>query len=123
MRRDGGLAGISQAIVGRWFAAGDPERVAAAREMLEAVPAEGYAGCCEALAELDLSAGVATIEAPTLVIAGDEDPVIKPAEVEAWTQKLPNGRFVALESAAHLANIEQAAIFNRYLLSHFEEGV
>jgi pimeloyl-ACP methyl ester carboxylesterase len=41
---------------------------------LAAMRPEGYAGCCEAIAAMDLRPRLAAITAPTLVIAADQDP-------------------------------------------------
>ena len=72
-----GPAAIADALLRRWFTApfaSDHADVAARfRAMLESVPSEGYAACCEALAEWDARESVRRIEAPTLVIAGAYD--------------------------------------------------
>ncbi len=52
-----------------------PEAEAHLRALIEAVPAEGYAGCCEAIRDMDLRPRLASIEAPTLVLAGIGRPV------------------------------------------------
>src|SRR5439155_1056822 len=73
---------VADAVIGRWFtpafAAANPEVVARHRAMIVATPAEGYAGCSEAIAGLDLRAGLAGIAAPTLVISAAQDPSIRP---------------------------------------------
>ena len=53
------------------------------REMMVSAEREGYAGCCEALADWDPGDELAAIRAPTLVIAGSEDPATPPAQGEA----------------------------------------
>ena len=51
-----GVAAIADAVVARWFTSGAPvELVDRFREQLAGTPAEGYAGCCEALADADLA--------------------------------------------------------------------
>jgi 3-oxoadipate enol-lactonase len=56
--RASGMAAVADAVVGRWFtpkfAAEHPSVVAGCRDMLLSVPPEGYAGCCEAIAAMDL---------------------------------------------------------------------
>ncbi|WP_324278088.1 3-oxoadipate enol-lactonase [Blastococcus brunescens] len=73
-----GTGVLAPVVVGRWFtpgfAAAEPATVARMEAMIAAQPGEGYAGCCEAIADMDLRADLPTISAPTLVISGREDP-------------------------------------------------
>ena len=78
--RTAGTPGVvADAVIERWFtppfAQTHPELVARYRAMIAATPAEGYASCCEAIAGLDVRAGLPGVVAPTLVIAGAEDPL------------------------------------------------
>jgi 3-oxoadipate enol-lactonase len=110
VRRDG-LAAIVDAVMARWFTSdADPGVVAKAREMFLATPREGYARCCEALRDADLSRELARIEAPLLVVGGAEDPSVTPAEIAA----LP-GRHEIVPGAAHLASMERPREFNALL--------
>jgi 3-oxoadipate enol-lactonase len=121
MVREQGMDVLADAVVGRWFthefAAGQPETVARHRAMIAATRAEGYARCCEVLAGFDLRDRLGAIEAPTLVIAGDADPVISVDEAAALERGIPEARLCVL-SAAHLANVERPEEFNRELLAH-----
>ena len=105
-----GMAAIADAVLSRWFLRDVP---AWAREMLLGCPPEGYARCCEALRDTDLTADLARIVAPTLVIAGAEDPSVTIDEARA----VP-GKLVVLDGAAHLASAEQPQAFNDALLAH-----
>ncbi len=57
--RADGIGAIAEAVLGRWFRPSfqdaHPDVVARFRAMLVSTPAEGYAACCEALADADLS--------------------------------------------------------------------
>jgi 3-oxoadipate enol-lactonase len=72
--RADGLASISAQVVSRWFtpafAARFPPVPAAFAATLDDVDPEGYAGCCDAIAGMDLRPVLAGISAPTLVISG-----------------------------------------------------
>ena len=46
--------------------------------MCAATSAEGYAGSCEAIAAMDLRPDLPRITAPTLAIAGEDDPATPP---------------------------------------------
>jgi len=111
VRRDGPAA-IVDAVLARWFTPqADPAIVERARRMFLATSAEGYARCCEALRDADLRPELDGIEAPVLVIAGEEDASVTPDEAA----KLP-GRLATIAGAAHLANAERPDEFNAALL-------
>ncbi len=56
--------------------------------MLRGTPGEGYVGC-EAIRDMDLSGRLGTIQAPTLVIAGAEDPATPPHHAEFIRDSIP----------------------------------
>ena len=113
---------IADAVIGRWFtpafAAENPALVARHRAMIVATAAEGYAGCCEAVAGLDVRAGLSKIVAPTLVIAGAQDPSIPPAHARAIAAAVPGGRFELLDPGAHLTSVERAAEVTNLIAAH-----
>jgi 3-oxoadipate enol-lactonase len=117
--RTSGVASLADAAMGRWFTNrfrdSHPDVVARYRLMLASCEAEGYASCCAAIRDADLRAAIGTITAPTLVMAGTHDPVTPPADAEAIRSRIRGAR-MALLDAAHLANVEQADIFNDSLV-------
>ena len=115
--RADGLEAIVDAVMARWFTPAYGG-VARWRAMFLSVDPEGYARCCEALAGWDAEADLARIEAPTLVVAGAEDPTSPPEDAYALAARLLDARVLVLEHAAHLANIERADAFNRLLEEH-----
>ena len=118
VRRDG-TAAIAGAVLRRWFtAAADPAVVERARAMLLATPAEGYARCCEALRDADLGPDLPRIAAPTLVMAGAEDPTVTPADAAALAGAIPGARHATIEHGAHLVSAERPAEFTQALLEH-----
>jgi 3-oxoadipate enol-lactonase len=118
--RADGMADIVEPVLGRWFTAAFP---AADREpyraMLAGADPEGYAGCCEAIAGMDLRPVLSKITAPTLVVAGADDPAIPPGYAGQIAESIPGSRLVVLDHAAHLANVERAEAVNRLLLDWF----
>lgn len=120
--RADGTGSIAQTVVSRWLTgpgrAAHPEQVAALEAMVAAVPDEGYAGCCEAIAAMDLRADLPRILAPTLAIAGADDPATPPEHLEAIAAGVPGARLLVLPRAAHLANLEQPDAVNAALLLH-----
>jgi 3-oxoadipate enol-lactonase len=121
--RSAGMASLAQQVVGRWFtppfAARQPGTVASFVATLEEqVVPEGYAGCCEAIAAMDLRPSLPSVTAPTLVIAGAEDPATPPWHGAAIAAAIPGARLRVIRGAAHLANVSQAAEVTAALLAH-----
>ncbi|WP_030486956.1 3-oxoadipate enol-lactonase [Micromonospora chokoriensis] len=120
-----GLPAIADAVVARWFtpafAAARPEVVATYRAMLTATSSAGYAACCAAIAAMDLRPDLGRIAAPTLVIAGSDDPATPVAHAHRIVERIPGARLVVLDAAAHLANVERPEQVRRLLLEHFDE--
>jgi 3-oxoadipate enol-lactonase len=115
-----GVAAIVEPVLGRWFTpAFPPADRAPYRAMLAGTDPEGYAGCCEAIAGLDLRPVLSKITAPTLVVAGADDPAIPPRYAEQIAAAVPGSRLVVLDGAAHLANVERADAVNRLLAGWF----
>ena len=120
-----GMPSMVEAILERWFTsefrASAPVAVDRIRQVLLTTPVDGYAGCCEAIRDMDQRASLARIAAPTLVIAGTYDPAPTPAAARAWASTIPNARLVELP-AAHLSNIGAAKQFTRQVLDFLLEG-
>lgn len=116
--RAGGMAAVADAVVARWFTAGFTD-VATYRQMLLATPVAGYAACCEAIAAMDLRPVLGAIRAPTLVIAGAQDPATPPELGRQIAAAVPGARFVEVADVAHLANVERADAVTRLLVSHY----
>lgn len=123
--RSRGAGAVASGSVARWFTAdfraAHPGRVAAYEQMVAATPAEGYAGCCEAIAATDLLAAgdLPRITAPSLAVAGTDDPSTPPARLEQIVDQLPDARLLVVPQAAHLANAEQPDTVTRALIEHF----
>jgi 3-oxoadipate enol-lactonase len=60
------------------------------------------------------------IRAPTLVVAGAEDPAATVDQAEEIRDSIPRARLVVIEGAAHLANVEQPEGVTREILNHLE---
>ncbi|GGF73731.1 3-oxoadipate enol-lactonase [Paracoccus acridae] len=116
--RANGLAGLVPATAERWFtpafSATRPGEVEAILSTFATTSAEGYVGCCAALAQADLRDDLARITVPVLAVSGDDDPVCPPADLQAIAQGVPDGRHHGLPGR-HLVNVESAAAFNALL--------
>jgi 3-oxoadipate enol-lactonase len=116
-----GVEAIADAGIGRWltegFIARETEKTAAVRAMLVATPDEGYAGCCAAIEHMDLIPELGAIRAPTLVIAGRQDPATPPEHGERIAAGIPGAR-LELVDAAHLATVEQPEAMTDLIAGH-----
>jgi 3-oxoadipate enol-lactonase len=121
-----GAGAVADMVVGRWFTdrlkAEDPELVQRIRAMIAATPAEGYAGCCDALTEADVRADLGGITAPTLVVAAAQDPASPLEKLQAIADGVPGARLLVVDDAAHLVNLEQPAAVTAALLEHLRES-
>ncbi|QKW14371.1 3-oxoadipate enol-lactonase [Verrucosispora sp. NA02020] len=122
--RAGLLHTVTDAIVSRWFtpafAAAHPDTVADYQDMLALTPPAGYAACCEAIAAMDLRPALASVRAPTLVVAAADDPATPPAHAADIAARIDGARLVVLADAAHLANVERPEAVSRLLTSHLD---
>jgi 3-oxoadipate enol-lactonase len=120
--RERGTAPLVDSALDRWFTPRfrdrDPETVRWIGEMLLATPAEGYASCCEALADFDMRGDLETIRAPTLILAGADDPVGTPERSREMEAAISGARLVVLPSARHLAAVEQPEAVSRAVADH-----
>ncbi|GAA1108668.1 3-oxoadipate enol-lactonase [Nocardioides dubius] len=121
-----GTEAVATAVVQRWFTtpylAAHPERRAAAEAVVAATPAEGYAGCCEVIAAMDLRTDLPRITAPTLAIAGADDPATPPPHLAAIADAVIDGRLLVVEHSAHLANAEQPETITPAIIEHLDGG-
>ncbi|MGJ7546752.1 3-oxoadipate enol-lactonase [Variovorax sp. LT1R16] len=112
------MADLAASSPGRWFtdafAASQPLAVSTAQGWIAGTAPEGYAACCEALAQADLREAIGAIQLPTLLIAGASDPVTTVADANAMHQAIANSR-VAEVPASHLSNLEAPAQFDAAL--------
>jgi 3-oxoadipate enol-lactonase len=120
--RRAGMAPVAAQVVERWFTPAfrdrEPAIVAASRAALEGVDPEGYAGCCEAIAAMDQRASLAAIVAPTLVIAGAEDPATPPWHGGVIARGIRNSRLMVIRGASHLANVSAPGEVTAALRAH-----
>lgn len=103
----------------RWFTASyrnaRPEVVARVAAMIRTTPVPGFVGCCHAIPKINLTARLAEIRCPSLVIVGKDDPGTPVAMAEDIHRAMPGSQLVVIPSAAHLSNLEQPDAFNRAL--------
>lgn len=120
--REHGTGAVAEAVVQRWFTTpyldASPDTKAACEATVAGTPAEGYAACCEAIATMDLRSDLRAISAPTLAIAGADDPATPPAFLEAIAEAVQDGRLLVVPRSAHLANAEQPETITPAIIAH-----
>jgi 3-oxoadipate enol-lactonase len=122
--RKSGIDAVIASTVSRWSSDGlarrNPRVVARMEAMVRNTSANGYCGCAAALARLNYGLRLNEIKAPVLVICGDEDHGAPPDNSRQMAAMIDGARFLAIEQAGHIANIEQPAIFNAAVRTFFD---
>ncbi len=115
--RKQGMGAIVDAVMARWFtpAYQHAPLAEALRERFLQIDPRGYAVCCGAIGAMDLRPSNASIRAPTLIVAGADDPATPPAMSEDICSRIPDAELVVLPRAAHILAIERAERVNTLL--------
>jgi len=107
---EGGMQAVVDGTIERWFTKEfrerEPRTIARMREMVLSTPPKGYAGCGAAIRDMDQRESIKRIVAPTLVIAGRQDPATTVEAAEFIRSRIP-GASLTLLDAAHISNVEQ----------------
>ena len=114
-----GMEPLVEPTIGRWFTASFREQrkdvVDAVRNLIRRTNPRGYAGCCAAIAALDLTDRLSAIKLPTLIIVGEEDQGTPVAASQAIQARIAGAQLEIIKSAAHLSNLEQPEVFTNAL--------
>ncbi|MCB9994211.1 MAG: 3-oxoadipate enol-lactonase [Hyphomicrobiaceae bacterium] len=108
---EGGVESVADAIVARWFSDEFKEShgadVRGFRNMVARQDAYGYIQSCNALAEADLTHVAPEIEAPTLLICGDQDEVTSPVLMHELQGMISGARLELIEGTRHVPLVEK----------------
>lgn len=102
------------------FLASAPDKVAPVLEAFAGLDPAGYAACCDAISRMDLRPALGRVRAPTLIIAGRDDPATPVASAEKIATLIPQAELVVLPKAAHLLVIEQPDAAAAHLLAFLD---
>jgi 3-oxoadipate enol-lactonase len=119
----GGMEALVESTMARWFPpeihAAKPLYLDDVRAMIRATPVNGFIGCSAALADHDYNSAVATVTRPVLFIAGSKDGVT-PAAMKDMSARLKGSRYVELEGAGHISNLDRPAEFTKAVREFLE---
>jgi len=82
----------------------------------------GLLGQLEAVLGHNTADRLRLINAPTLVITGTKDRVIKPSSSEVIANLIPNAKLIKVDDGSHGFNIEMRSRFNREVLDFLKGG-
>jgi 3-oxoadipate enol-lactonase len=112
--RSGVVAEMLTKLLGKTSLETRPELALHVRRLIEKQSEEGIAAAVHVLmSRPDSTPLLSLIRVPTLVIAGEEDVLTTPAEMERMASAIAGARFVRLQGAGHLSNLETSEPFNR----------
>jgi 3-oxoadipate enol-lactonase len=117
--RSQGIAGLLDGTIKRWFLKDfierEPEQIEIVKKMIMATPVDGYLACASAVRDMAQSTMLLKIKAPTLILLGMQDPACTYEQSTVLHRLISQSSLVTIDQAAHLANIEKPAEFNRAL--------
>ena len=109
--REGGMVGVADAVLARWFGPGfgeeHPALLAGCGTMLLRTPVEGYAATCAAIRDADLTETSRGLDLPVLCLAGEADGATPPSLVAELAALIPGAELRVLPGAGHLPPLEQ----------------
>lgn len=110
----------------RWlsmkFRRENPQRYGEIREMVLRTPPDGYIGCSLAIAGFDVRDRLPEISAPTLVIAGEEDPGTTVEDAQMIQAGIRGAGLKVVPGARHLLNVDRPAVFTPLLTDWLERN-
>ena len=114
-----GMAPLLEPTLGRWLTGPTREQggplVDRIKKMILSTNPSGYAGCCHAISQLDLTDRLSRITIPTLIVVGEEDQGTPVAASRAINEQIKGSQLAIIKAAAHLSNMERPEEFNRII--------
>lgn len=100
-----------------------PKLVDTLSNVMESMAAEGLVHACLAMAFREDAADLlSTISVPTLVIAGEQDPIAPPDVMKKMADQITGASFHVIPAASHLTPMEKPEAFNALLID-FMKGI
>ena len=116
------IDGMVAALLSEGTRAASPGAVAALRAVMDGQDDRSWIGGLEAMkARPDSTPDLASISVPTLVLVGENDAIAPPEVARDMSERIPEARFVVIEGAGHVSNLEAPAAFNAALGTFLDE--
>jgi 3-oxoadipate enol-lactonase len=94
-----------------------PKLVDTLSMVMESMPAEGLVHACLAMAFREDSVDLlSSISVPTLVIAGEQDPIAPPDVMKKMADQIAGASYHVIPAASHLTPMEKPEAFNALLI-------
>jgi 3-oxoadipate enol-lactonase len=114
---EGGMAAIKELAMQRYFTddfrASHSDIVDRIGAGFLATDPAGYIACCDAIRQMDFSADLHRIKAPTLVIAGEKDVGTPVTMARAMAEVIPGAKLAVIAGVSHLSALENPETFNK----------
>ena len=121
--REQGMGPVADAqltgMLGKTTRSNRPEIANVVHRMISSQPVDGVVGALEAMmSRPDSTPALASIDVPTLIVAGEEDTIIPMAEAKAMQAAIRGSTLEVITGTGHLSNLERPAAFN-HVVSEF----
>ena len=120
-----GMAPLVEPTMQRWFT---PDFLASGDSVLEeirreiaATPVNGFCGWAAAISDLNLTAHLPGIKAPTLIMVGADDAGTPPAMSQVIAAQIAGSRLEIVENASHMLPLQQPDRFLETLIDFLED--
>ncbi|WP_237763022.1 alpha/beta fold hydrolase [Paenibacillus sp. A3] len=71
----------------------------------------------EGIVGFDATTRLASLSMPVLFIAGEQDRMSPPAFSRRMADRVPNERYIEIQGAAHISNVDSAVAFNEAVIT------
>ena len=110
---------VARSLVGPFATEAQYRRLVAS---IAALHKESYIKTIEATTMFDRNQELDSIDVPTLLLYGENDPLTQPEKGRRMAERIPGAEFVVIPKAGHLINLEQPGLFDaavgEFLLKH-----
>lgn len=122
--RSKGMEAVLDTAIGRMLPPGFqekyPQSVMERKQHLKTVDAACFARACLALAEMDLTPRLASLEKPTLVMCGALDQTTPPALARELAAKIPRARYREIPDSGHCPMLEQPQALVAFMMEFLD---
>lgn len=109
------MRGLAEARIGALLVTEDPAIRSEVIETMSRINPEAYRIGARAVWLADQRDRAAAIQAPTILLCGDEDAITPPSLSEELKALIPGAQLQIIEGASHLANLDKPDEFNRVI--------